>query len=183
MSFTKRSFNTPALVLKRTNIGESDRIVTLLTPNQGKVVCVAKGVRKLTSSQSAALEPGNHVSVFLIQTHSLPLVTQTKLLNDFTETKKTLRGMKKLMQVLEVVDKLFPEGVEEVELFETVLNIVKQLNQSQKSFEHIQDQLTNILVQLGYQDPHETTYKSVLDYVAALADRPMRSYEYLTVKK
>src|SRR5579859_7718122 len=148
MSFTKRSFNTPALVLKRTNIGESDRIVTLLTPNQGKVVCVAKGVRKLTSSQSAALEPGNHVSVLLVQTHSLPLITQTKLLDNFADTKTNLNTMKKLTEILEIVDKLFPEGVEEIELFDSVINILEQLNEPRVSFHLIQDQLTQILVQL-----------------------------------
>ena len=78
------SSSTDAIVLKRTSVGESDRIVTLLTPEQGKLTCVAKGVRKLTSSQRAYLEPGNLVSIYLIETTGMPILTQTKLKNDFS---------------------------------------------------------------------------------------------------
>lgn len=176
-----RSFSTEAIVLKRANTGEHDRIITLLTPERGKVTCVAKGVRKLNSSQRAYLEPGNHVSILLVNTHSMPILTQTKLFTDFSYLKKDLKGMKKLAEILEVIDRLFPEEAEEPELFIQMLDIITALNKPRPSFTAIQDQLSEVLVKLGYQDFRETAYTSILDYVAAVADRPMRSYEYLTV--
>src|SRR5437879_1789564 len=101
-----KTFSTEAIVLKRTNVGELDRIITFLSEDQGKLVGVAKGVRKLNSSQSAYLEPGNHVSLLLVNTKSLPIVTQTRLIDDFAETKKDLKSMKKLVEVLEIIDRL-----------------------------------------------------------------------------
>src|SRR5258708_2694208 len=95
-----KSFTTEAIVLKRVNVGDLDRIVTLLTPSMGKLVCVAKGVRKMSSSQRAFLEPGNHISSLLIETRSLPILTQSRLLDDFAETKKNLTNMKKLAEIL-----------------------------------------------------------------------------------
>lgn len=173
---------TEAIVLKRVNVGEMDRIVTLLTPDQGKLVCVAKGVRKLSSSQGASLEPGNLVSIFLVQTSSLPILTQTRLKNDFHSAKLDLARMKQLMQVLEIVDRLFPEGAEEAELFEQVVLILKALSQPKVHFANLQEQLSQILVQLGYQHLNDTPYTSVLEYVASVADRPLKSYDFLTVK-
>jgi DNA repair protein RecO len=179
---SRHSFSTSAIVLKRVNTGEYDRIVTLLTPDEGKVTCVAKGVRKLSSSQRAYLEPGNHVTVMLIHTKNLPILTQTKLIDNFSHSKKDLQNIKKLAEVLEIIDRLFPEGVEEQELFEQMLNILRDLNDPATSFVKIKDQLSEVLVQLGYPHIDDTHYTSVLDYVSSVAERPMHSYDYLTVK-
>lgn len=47
---------TRAIVLSRTNFGEADRIITLLTPNSGKVRLVAKGVRRAKSKLAGGIE-------------------------------------------------------------------------------------------------------------------------------
>lgn len=46
---------TRAIVLRRTNYGESDRILNLLTP-EGKVAVLAKGVRKEKSRLAGGIE-------------------------------------------------------------------------------------------------------------------------------
>lgn len=47
---------TKAIVLTRTNYGEADRIVTFLTPDQGKLRLMAKGVRKPKSKLAGGVE-------------------------------------------------------------------------------------------------------------------------------
>ena len=44
---------TKAIVLARTNYGEADRIVSVLTADKGKVRLLAKGVRKIKSKMMA----------------------------------------------------------------------------------------------------------------------------------
>lgn len=46
-----------AIVLSRRDFGESDQIISLYTLEQGKVEALAKGVKKITSKNSSALEP------------------------------------------------------------------------------------------------------------------------------
>ena len=46
---------TEAFVLRRTNYGETDRILNLLTP-EGKISCLAKGVRKEKSRLAGGIE-------------------------------------------------------------------------------------------------------------------------------
>jgi DNA repair protein RecO (recombination protein O) len=177
------SFSSEAIVIKRVNTGEVDRVVTLLTPEQGKLTCVAKGVRKMSSSQRAFLEPGNHISAFFIKTQSLPILTQTKLINGSEATKQDLQGMKRLSAVLEIVDRLFPENVEEEALFAEVLEILHVLQSPKRQYQTIQDRLRHIVIELGYQDLEDTPYESITEYVAVLADRPLKSYDFLTVKE
>jgi DNA repair protein RecO (recombination protein O) len=47
---------TDAIVLTRTDYGEADRILTLLTPKLGKVRLMAKGVRRIRSKLAGGIE-------------------------------------------------------------------------------------------------------------------------------
>lgn len=47
---------TTGIVLTRTDFGEADRIVTLLTPDHGKLRLMARGVRKIKSRLAGAIE-------------------------------------------------------------------------------------------------------------------------------
>jgi DNA repair protein RecO len=47
---------TQAIVLSRTDFGEADRIVTLITPNFGKLSLIARGVRKIKSQLAGGIE-------------------------------------------------------------------------------------------------------------------------------
>jgi DNA repair protein RecO (recombination protein O) len=47
---------TTAIVLRRTDYGEADRILTLLTPEYGKLTLIAKGVRRVKSKLAGGIE-------------------------------------------------------------------------------------------------------------------------------
>jgi DNA repair protein RecO (recombination protein O) len=49
-------FRTKAILLRRTNYGEADRILQLLTPDKGKISAIAKGVRRGKSKLAGGLE-------------------------------------------------------------------------------------------------------------------------------
>ncbi|HSW80234.1 MAG TPA: DNA repair protein RecO [Candidatus Saccharimonadales bacterium] len=47
---------TKGIVLARVNFGEADRIVTMLTPDHGKIRLMAKGVRRIKSKLAGGIE-------------------------------------------------------------------------------------------------------------------------------
>lgn len=51
-----KTFRTKAIVLRRTNYGEADRVIQLLTPNHGKVSVIARGVRREKSRLAGGIE-------------------------------------------------------------------------------------------------------------------------------
>ncbi|WP_279060035.1 DNA repair protein RecO [Mobiluncus curtisii] len=58
-----RTFRDAAVVLRTQDLGEADRIVTLLTEKHGLLRCVGRGVRKTTSRLGARLEPFGTVDI------------------------------------------------------------------------------------------------------------------------
>jgi DNA repair protein RecO (recombination protein O) len=51
-----KQLTTQAIVLSRTDFGEADRILTLLTPDNGKLRVMAKGVRRVKSKLAGGIE-------------------------------------------------------------------------------------------------------------------------------
>lgn len=51
-----KSIRTKAIVLRRTNYGEADRIIQILTPDDGMMSVMAKGVRKEKSRLAGGIE-------------------------------------------------------------------------------------------------------------------------------
>ncbi|MFZ2495012.1 MAG: DNA repair protein RecO, partial [Candidatus Saccharimonadales bacterium] len=50
------SLRTKAIVLSRVNYGEADRIMQIITPEQGKLGVIAKGVRREKSKLAGGIE-------------------------------------------------------------------------------------------------------------------------------
>jgi DNA repair protein RecO (recombination protein O) len=56
-------YRDDALILRVQKLGESDRIITMLTRRHGRIRAAAKGVRRTTSRFGARLEPFGHIDV------------------------------------------------------------------------------------------------------------------------
>ena len=178
---SSRSFTLTGIILKRYNTGETDRIVTLLSQEMGKVTVVAKGMRKLHSSKAATLEPGNLVKAFCIKTSSMPLLTQATLQADTGSARESLKKMRQLHQFLEIMDQLFVEEELDGELFAYIARLRQEITILDSNIGLIRKLFEKILTILGFHDPG-TKLVSVLDKVSELTERPIKSFEYLVVK-
>lgn len=78
-----RSFRASAVVLRHSDWGEADRLLTLYTREQGMVRALAKGARKVTSRKAGHLQPFTHVTVQLAKGRDLLIITQVETVNAF----------------------------------------------------------------------------------------------------
>ena len=76
------TYRDEAVVLRTHQLGEADRIITLLTRAHGKVRAVAKGVRRTSSKFGGRLEPFQHIDIqFAEGRGALEVVTQVEALH------------------------------------------------------------------------------------------------------
>ena len=74
-----RRYTTDAIVLSRFDLGEADRVLTLITPTGGKLKAIAKGVRRPTSRLGGSLEPFAELTVALARGRTFDVVTQVSV--------------------------------------------------------------------------------------------------------
>lgn len=75
-----RPYNTQAIILRRTNYGEADRVLSILTPERGKISAIAKGVRKPKSKLAGGLELFAECDVIIMEGRGgMGLVTSARL--------------------------------------------------------------------------------------------------------
>jgi DNA repair protein RecO (recombination protein O) len=79
MTHRERQFRTPALILKRFDLGEADRLLTLLTPRHGKIEVVAKGARKLTSAKTGHVELFTRADMLIHRGRDLGIAVQAEM--------------------------------------------------------------------------------------------------------
>ncbi len=85
-----RSFRASALVLRHSDWGEADRLLTLYTREQGIVRALAKGARKTTSRKAGHLQPFTQITVQLAKGRDLLIVTQVETVNAFLALRDNL---------------------------------------------------------------------------------------------
>ena len=83
----KRStaFRTRAFVLRRHDLGEADRILTLFTREQGKRRVVARGVRKPKSRLAGHVELFSLVDIYMVVGTNLDLLSQATAITTYSE--------------------------------------------------------------------------------------------------
>jgi DNA repair protein RecO len=111
------SFRTEAIVLRRTNYGEADRILSLLTSEHGKISAIAKGVRKPKSKLAGGLELLAVCDVTLMQGRgSMALVTSARLNQFYGEILHEYERMQLAYECIKQVNKA-TETVEESDFY------------------------------------------------------------------
>ena len=78
-----QGYRDDGVVLRTQNLGEADRIITLLCRQNGRVRAVAKGVRRTKSRFGARLEPFTHVDVLIHPGRSLGVITQAEVIRPY----------------------------------------------------------------------------------------------------
>ncbi len=113
-----RVYRTEAIVLHRSDLGEADRLLTLYTPDQGKLRAVAKGIRKPTSRKGGHLELFAHSRLLIAKGRNLDIVTQAELIEPFDSLREDLSRIGYAFHVAELVSRFTDEGIENRALFD-----------------------------------------------------------------
>lgn len=105
------------IVLRSYPFGEADRVVVLLSPNNGKIRTVAKGVRKTKSRFGGRLEPFTHVDLVLYEGRNLHTITQVAVLEPFPRLRGDLDAVVAAGTMVEAVDAVAQEEEPAIRLF------------------------------------------------------------------
>jgi len=95
---------TRAIIISRTDYGEADRIITLLTPDYGKLTLLAKGVRRIKSKLAGGIELFSVSEITFIKGRGeVGTLVSTRLLKHYgtiiTDLERTMLGYDLIKQL------------------------------------------------------------------------------------
>jgi DNA repair protein RecO (recombination protein O) len=124
-------YKTRAIAIKSMNLSESDRLVTFMTENYGKVKCVAKGARKSKNQFWGALEPMSltHLIYFGKEQQSLFRLNQSDIIESFQTIRDDFDKLYTGVYFLDLIDAMILEGHHEPRIFGLLYQSLAALDQ------------------------------------------------------
>lgn len=123
------SITVEGIILKRTNFGEADRMLTILTKNLGKISVVARGVRKITSRRAGNVELLNLVKVGLFKGKGYTL-TEAQSIETFPRIKSNLAVSTAGFHILELANKMLPENDANFRAFDLIIETLRRVEEN-----------------------------------------------------
>lgn len=111
------TYKLRALVLRKTKLGETDTILTLLAQDGREVRAVAKGLRKPGGRFGARLEPYSDVELMLHTGRTLDVITEASTLDAHSGLREDFDRAAAASVVADLLDKIAVEGQVEERLF------------------------------------------------------------------
>jgi DNA repair protein RecO (recombination protein O) len=169
-----RVFKTDAFVLRRVDIGEADKLLTVFSKDFGKIKVMAKGVRKLSSKRSPSIELFNLVTLVVHKGKTFDILAETQTISTFEEIRKDLHSIALAYYICELIEGLCPEGQQNVRIFALLKETFKELdNGITKRFEKV------LLSELGFL-PEDESELDTTSYIEHLLERRIKSRKLLS---
>ncbi len=147
-----REYQTEAIIIKKTKLGEADRILTLYTPDLGKIQAVAKGVRRPKSKMAGHLELLTHSAVSLSRGRgSLDTITGSQTIDGFLPLKSDLQLTSYGLYISELVNQFAEERIEDRHLFQLLLETMQRLANSNNHEITLRYFELHLLNEVGYR--------------------------------
>ncbi len=124
----QHSYSTEAIILKRSDFGEADRIVTLFTPYKGKFHAIAKGSRRPVSKLAGHLELLTRSQLQVALGRNLDIITQAEMRENFLRLRTELWHMTCGFYLAELVDRFVEERVPHSDIYTLLLQTLRYLD-------------------------------------------------------
>jgi len=114
------NYKEEAIILRAHDLGEADRIVTMLTAGRGVRRAVAKGVKRTGSKFGARLEPFTHTHAVLHEGRNLDTVVQAETIRSHAAIREDFGKFLYGEAMLEMIEKSLHEGQKVSRVFDAL---------------------------------------------------------------
>ncbi|MBI4282930.1 MAG: DNA repair protein RecO [Chloroflexi bacterium] len=146
-----RTYQTEAIIIKKTKLGEADSILTLYTPELGKIQGFARSLRKPKSKLAGHLELLTHSLVSLARGRNLDTITGSQTIDSFLPLKNDLELTSYALYATELINQFTVEHQENRPVFRLLLETMERLCQNsdkELALRYFEVQLLN---EVGYR--------------------------------
>uniref|UniRef100_A0A7C4PW80 DNA repair protein RecO n=1 Tax=Bellilinea caldifistulae TaxID=360411 RepID=A0A7C4PW80_9CHLR len=147
----ERTLRVEAIVLRHSDWGEADRLLSLFTREEGKLRAIAKGVRRLRSRKAGHLEPFTRVKLMLAHGRDLWIVTQAETVAAYLTLREDLERIAHASYAVELLDRFTYEEGANRPLFDLLAITLQRLDEGQPPFTLLRYYELRLLDLLGFR--------------------------------
>ncbi len=147
--FSKK-YSSEGIVLSRKSKGEADRLISVITRNNGRKEFLAKGVRKLSSRKRGHIEVFSHIRFSAVKGDIFDLLTEVELIDAFALLRQDLVKVSVAYFLVEVAKKVAENGTKDNKVFDILLTYLKKLETSKNLKKLRSDFTTDLLTTIGF---------------------------------
>jgi DNA repair protein RecO (recombination protein O) len=175
-------YTAEGIILRKRNVRDSDRLLTVLTREHGKIQVLAKGVRKITSRRAGHLEVFCHVRLTIHKGKSYDGISEATSIVRTIAFEDDLTSVTLAYICCELVDKLLPDHQEQQDVFLLLAETLDTVTMHTAHPETLIDEFTTKLLHLlGYLNPTEQlTGQRGVTYVERIIEKKLRAGLLLT---
>lgn len=123
-----RTIAAEGIVLRRRPSGEADALLVLLTPGEGRIDAVARGVRKPQAKLRGHVEPVTRSRFLLARGRGLDVVAQAETLDAHLRLKADLEALAAAIYCCELAERLSTAHAPQPELYELLVDALAGLD-------------------------------------------------------
>ena len=147
-----RSLRVDAVVLRHSDYGEADRLLTLYTRQRGKMRVIAKGARKIASRKAGHIEPFTHVKLQLAAAREMFILTQADTIDAYLPLRDDLILTSHAAYVLELLDRFtYEDETENATIFRLLTETLSRLASNADVWLVLRFYEMRLLDQLGFR--------------------------------
>jgi len=168
-------YKTQGIIIKRTNIGEFDRLLTVYTKDFGKILVRGKSIRKNQAKLKGHLELFLYTHLMIAPAKGFDIITGAETIKKFSFLHQNLISLSSVYYLSELIDKLIPGPEKDENIWQIFLSSLEKLNKPNKDVKIIISDFENKLLEfLGYGKQ-----KNPLDFVEAFLREKLNSKYFL----
>ncbi len=122
-----RFYNTEAIVLRKSELGEADSILTLYTPKWGKLRAIARGIRRPKSKLGGHVELLTYSQMSLSKSINLDVITQSQTIESFLPLRNDLWRTSQALYVAEIIGQSTAEEEANYPIFKLLVDTLNWL--------------------------------------------------------
>ncbi len=147
----ERVYRTEAVVLRRQDLGEADRLLTAYSLDRGKLRLIAKGVRRPRSRKAGHLEPFTRVKLLLARGRELDIITQAEAIDTYPRIREDLILFGQASYTVELLDRFTVEREENRTIYGLLVNTLERLTSEEDPSATILFYELRLLDHVGYR--------------------------------
>ncbi len=176
-------YKTQGIILRKADLSDIDRLLTVYTKNFGKILVRAKGVGKKESKLKAFLEPFNLGDFLLAKSKTIDVLTGAECIREFINLRSNLESLAMAFYFSELVDKLIPAPERDDKIWALIFWAMEVLNQPEtdliKTKTAFEEKLIEFLGHPSFSIRGKSSAREKLHYLQSLAGEEIKSVRFL----